>query len=221
MSHQGIAAAVSGKRTRRRKIDFSHLSVVTVGMCVGWLSSGKRPTDEMLAEAVATIKPALLNRSDMAALKSELDPNRDRKMGRPKGNVSVRERLAHMLGKLERLDVPRLFIDQLCQQLRTRRGYSERDRSQAYKKLHDQQMRNMFLRGLYRDFTPMIKDGGDPVHDVLGPLDISKIDHTLPIHERTLTLVNAVMRCQLRLYPPSLRTMLNIVSVPKKFGRVS
>lgn len=194
-------------------VDFSH---IIEGLKANGYRSAiercERVTDEMFYDAVAALHPPPLPCDLMTQLLRELDEKLPRKPGRPQLGAVTCKRLANAIEALSNESMPDLLRSSLLSRLGQGYRYTEFERSEAYGRRIDKLDRDMFIRGLYRDFLPAIQAGDQLVHEVLGPIDEScALENDSP-SQKTLAIVADIMGSKKwGLHPPSMRRMQNII----------
>lgn len=176
------------------------------------ISRGEPVTDQMMCDAVMHIQPPPLEPILMEQLLTELDESKRRKTGRPEGDKPIRIQLAGHLVDVPESMMPKLLRDCLIARLQSGLRCTESERSDAFKRRMAKLDRDMFIRGLYQDFLPIIQSGRQLVHEVLGPIDESCALESDSPSQKTLAIVADLMgNKKWGLHPPSMRRMQNII----------
>lgn len=200
-------------------VDFSHLANLNAIAYQCVLHRDERPTDEMLADGIAALSSPPLDSFFQRCLLRELDPTAPSMRGRPTPGAMTRKKLAAMIDALPDDAIPALLRAALLKRLNSGQIFTEQQRQAQADRLHSKRQRDMFIRGLYRDFSSH-KDGL-LVHKILGPIDTSCAVETDPHHLQTVAIVAKFVRDQLGFTPPSPRRILNIIARKKISKNVS
>lgn len=194
-------------------VDFSHIiEALKANSYRSAIRRSERVTDEMFYDAVSALSPPPLPDDLMVQLLKELDEKITRKSGRPELGAVTRRRLASAIEALSNESMPDLLRSSLLSRLSQSYRYTEFERSEAYKRRIHKLDRDMFIRGLYRDFLHPIQTGRQLVHEVLGPIDEScALEYNSP-SQKSLAIVADIMgKKKWGLHPPSMRRMQNII----------
>ncbi|WP_395612156.1 hypothetical protein [Allosphingosinicella sp.] len=192
--------------------DFSYLKRLPVESYAKWIENGHPMTEEMFTSALAVIDPPLLPNRAMAALLRELDVDARRKRGRPLARSLSRRRLAEMIERQVRGDVPAIFISALLERLRSGRRLTDRMYSVRSNRGYHSRRRDMLIRILYREFyeSPVAKS--ELAHPIMGSFPLSPEQRAWSKSHLALELTHKVIRDVFGYNPPSLGTLLNVVS---------
>jgi hypothetical protein len=193
-------------------VDFSHYAKIGLDGFAVYLERGERLTDQMWLDVLRQIKPPLLSMQNMTQLVRELDPAQNRPRGRPKGKASVRTFLADRVVQVRRLDIPTPLLGGLVDRLRTGRRYSEFDRGLPIHRRIKSLKRISMIRGLYRQAYTLLNGKMEVEHPILGRSTLPNSAANLSRSERSLVLAQIWMRDVLRMDPPSIGRMRNLVS---------
>lgn len=118
-------------------------------MVEGYLAHGRKPSDEMLLEAINTMIPQLLPSDMQAVLKNELDPTTKRS-GSPSSKKPSRHDIADFVVQIEHADLPPGFRNALVARLRSGKHFSNFDRDKSLHKHLEKSRRHMRIKYLYR-----------------------------------------------------------------------
>lgn len=192
--------------------DFSYLKRLPVESYAKWIENGHPMTEEMFTAALDVIDPPLLAEPAMAALLLELDPNAPRKRGRPIGNGLSRLNLADLIEQQARPDVPVLFMSTLLERLRSGHRLPDCVYSVRANRGYHSRRRDLLIRILYRGFYAGAVVDGELRHLELGGFPLPPGHKGWTKSRIALELTHTTIRDVFGYDPPSLATLLNIVS---------
>lgn len=191
-------------------VDFSHYSRISLPLYAKGLERGDMVTDHWFKSVLDAIDPPLFDEIRMRALYSELcwfEPRAHR--GRPP-NGSSREELAVAVDQLRRNDVPPAILKAISARL-SQPGEKDRLRKPwRASMVRKRASRDSFIWSVYREFVAALVDGIEPIHPELATF-VMKARPTRPPRAEALQLTQDFLRDKLKLEPPSLRRMQNII----------
>src|SRR6266481_7497341 len=189
--------------------DFSHyagLQEIQPDAVVWFAKQGCRPTDEMFLEAFDRIDPPLLAEAEARVVRSGLLPRR----GRPrKGTPSVEDVVGSVSG-LDRADVHHAFVELLADRLRSGTRWTQARFEEGLLRSREKRERKSFVWCIYQEIYARLSGGDFIDHPVLGRLNVPKAAKSRSDQAREMT--QFVLSQRLKRHPPSVRTMLNIVT---------
>lgn len=195
------------------KFDFSHLLPSPVDMVAHNVERGLLPTDELLADAVATISPPLVSERVQNAI---LDALREPRRGRPPRGVPPRREIARLIETMDREDLPVAFRQALVRRLRRSRGRKERDRQSQAERGYLRNSRDFSMENM-RDQIFALLDGSSSIdHPIFGVLAVPAGAGSK--HETALLMTQALLR-DAEMNPPSPPAMRNLISKRRKSTR--
>lgn len=189
--------------------DYSHFSSTTVANVSLYLAAGFSPTDEMYLEAILRLDPSFVTEPQLVALKKELDRKISRR-GRPSLSGVTRDDIAAVLLGSEHADVPQVFLQALAERLSSGKRSRNLDQSRTDYRKSRKRDRDSFIRCIYEDIYALLGDAPTCAHPVLGKIDVPTGKGSRS--EKALLITQNVLRNRLGEDPPSLGTMMNIIS---------
>lgn len=166
----------------------------------------------MFSKACAWFKPPPLDNDRMIELLDILDENKHARRGRPgKTALQTRRELAMLIDALPEEKMPALLRKLLAERLRSGKRFYEYQRWLPNQKAWQKNDRDTMIRIFFRISYDALKQGSPPVLHIIGEVDDSMIDRSLPTRERAIALSAWLIRRYTRYTPPSVQTMQNLV----------
>lgn len=192
--------------------------VLTPGAHVRRLSRGERLGDDTLYEMVALFNPPLLSEEMLRALRSYLLPEAKRGRGRPRTEALTKRQVANAVATISSPDLPVPVRELLLMRLRKGSRVTEDDISRKAGSKLLTQNRNRMARWVYLELKRLIATGPPYKHSLLGELTYSHLEKGETISHKTLLATHEILGW-LGYNPPSLPTLMNIVSGEEKYAR--
>jgi len=182
------------------------------------LARGERLGDDTLYEMVALFDPPLLSEEMLRDLRSYLLPEAKRGRGRPRTEAFTKRQVANAVETISSPDFPVPIRELLLMRLRKGNRVTEDDLSRkAGSKLFTQN-RNRMARWVYRELKTTIAAGPPYKHSLLGELTSLDLEKGETLSQKAL-LGTHQMLDWLGYIPPSLPTLMNIISGEEKYAR--
>lgn len=200
-------------------VDFSHISKPPMWSFEKSIAKGDELCDEFFRTLLKSINPPLFDPVRMAALRAELcwfEPRVHK--GRPRKGCRRKE-LAEAIKAINRDDVPPSVLNAISERLmrpaakdRLRKPLNELKRTRM-------ERRDSFIHSVYGELVDALIEGIKPCHPAITELAKS-VEGTKKPHEDALKLTHTFLSQKLRVYPPELRRMRNIILEREKSHRL-
>ena len=191
------------------KPNFSNYRL-TPRLVIRGAAKGHRVADEDLLEVIERSRLPI-GRTGHAALRRLLGPKSVRR-GRPSANLMSKTALISRLQRLRRPDLPPEFINLVIDRLERATRYTRADSDRAYARRWRIPDRNMILRGIYDEvYDQLASDPSSIDHAILGSIKVpTEIRRTRS--DKALQITHDLLRDRTVVLPPSLGTMMRIIS---------
>jgi|GEM_PF-6072487 len=189
--------------------DFSHYRL-TPALIARAVSKGHRITDEDLLEVLDRWRLPI-GRAGHVAIRRLLGPSAKRR-GRPSADVMPKTVLLARLRLLRTQECHHAFINVIIERLQTGADYTRSHSNRDYARRWRIPNRDAIINGVYDQIYDLL--AGDPTiveHPILGSIEVPVEIHRTR-HEKALKITQDLLAQRTAVRPPSLGTMLKIIS---------
>lgn len=189
--------------------DFSKL-FQTPAVVLQTIAKGWRVTDELWLSTIDRFEPPLLRDSLMKLLRTRLDPAAERR-GRKSATAATVEQLVASLESVERPDVPKEFLQQLIERLKSGRAYTLADSDRQYGKRWGKFDRDRIIVGLYDEIYDRLEDEPPAIElEVFGEMAVAR--GRAARSEKAIEILQGLLTERTDLWSPSQGTIAKIIA---------